>query len=91
MARAYHCYYLIPNAFFFCFLFLNSVLFPSASLSPACIGEPAGSTLVLRQDEAVQTTRPGVPEGSAQTGALSVQQGKSVVRGREPLAASLAH
>lgn len=62
---------------FFCFLFLNSVLFLSASLSPACIGEPAGSTLVLRQDEAVQTTRPGVPEGSAQTGALSVQQGKS--------------
>lgn len=35
----------------------------SSSLAPACIGEPTGSTLLLRQNEAVQTTRPGVPEG----------------------------
>lgn len=55
---------------------LKTSFFLSFFLPAACISEPAGSTLVLRQDEEVQTTWPGVPEGSAQTGALSVQQGK---------------
>lgn len=42
----------------------------------ACVSGPAGSTLVLRQDEEVQATRPGVAERPAQTGTLPVQQGK---------------
>lgn len=50
--------------------------FLSVFLPKACVSGPPGSTPVLRQDEEVQTTWPGVPERSAQTGALSVQQGK---------------
>lgn len=50
--------------------------FLSVFLPTACVSGPPGSTPVLRQDEEVQTTWPGVPERSAQTGALSVQQGK---------------
>lgn len=45
-------------------------------LPVACVSGPAGSTLVLRQDEEVQATRPGVPERQTQTGAFPVQQGK---------------
>lgn len=47
---ACYYYYFIPCMFCFFFFFY-------------CIGKSKGSTLLLRQDEAVQTTRPGVPEG----------------------------
>ncbi|TNN50588.1 Lethal(2) giant larvae 2 [Liparis tanakae] len=41
----------------------------AANAERASVG-PSGSRLVLRQHEEVQETRPGVPEGSTQTGAL---------------------